>query len=227
MAIPRSFHTAVLLPNGKVLVAGGATNTGSSSNGIEIYDPTTGQFSDAGSLSVNRVQHTATLLQDGKVLLAGGEGSSSTPFTADIFDPASGTSSQVTIAPRSRNGHSATFLPEIGVLLGGGGVSSGFVYIQSRIFDPWELTVYPDIAMITPRMFHAATLLSPASDSVVFTGGMDISKTATSNAEMFEARDFRPMPGMLKARSGHAATLLNSGQVLITGGSGDLSAELY
>ena len=67
----RTSHTATLLPNGKVLVAGGYNGFGSLSS-AELYDPATGSWSPTGSLGTARDSHTATLLPNGKVLVAGG-----------------------------------------------------------------------------------------------------------------------------------------------------------
>ncbi|HKE29577.1 MAG TPA: kelch repeat-containing protein [Bryobacteraceae bacterium] len=76
----RSWHTITLLPDGKVLAAGGETDS-CSSNGCfsagtlataELYDPASGTFSPTGSMAQAREGHTATLLNDGRVLLAGG-----------------------------------------------------------------------------------------------------------------------------------------------------------
>jgi len=65
----RSFHTATLLPNGKVLVAGGDDGDNTSA---ELYDPVAGTWSSTGSLNHPRVFHTATLLNSGLVLAVGG-----------------------------------------------------------------------------------------------------------------------------------------------------------
>jgi hypothetical protein len=77
MAIPRAFHTATLLPNGKVLVAGGFFT---SHDGIfhwlssaELYDPASGTWNSTSNLSTERSSATATLLPNGKVLVAGGQ----------------------------------------------------------------------------------------------------------------------------------------------------------
>src|SRR5437660_128069 len=66
----RAEHTATLLPDGKVLVAGGYAAGWLAS--AELYDPATGTWTVTGSLATARSNDTATLLPDGKVLVAGG-----------------------------------------------------------------------------------------------------------------------------------------------------------
>src|SRR5437879_2154906 len=88
----RDFHTATLLPNGKVLVAGGVDSSFQASVSAELYDPASGTWAAAGSLNTARYQHTATLLPNGKILIAGGlDNSSHASASAELYDPASGT----------------------------------------------------------------------------------------------------------------------------------------
>ena len=119
MVSPRRNHTATLLPNGKVLIAGG-TDGSSTLTTAEIYDPSTGKFTPAGNLSVARTRHTATALSDGKILLAGGYGSGYLD-SAEVYDPNAGTFTAVsTPMSAARFQHAATLLSNGSVLLTGG-----------------------------------------------------------------------------------------------------------
>src|SRR6478672_6466076 len=77
-------HTATLLPNGKVLVAGGYNNGVEYFSSAELYDPASGTWTATGSLITGREYHTATLLPNGKVLVAGGLGANT---GTELYDP--------------------------------------------------------------------------------------------------------------------------------------------
>jgi hypothetical protein len=120
MTTPRQDFTATLLPNGKVLVAGGFDNSGRALATAELYDPASGTFTLTGSMAAPRTGHTATLLPNGKVLVAGG-------FTAELYDPATGTFSFTGGLATARTGHTATLLQSGQVLVIGGAGSSGIL----------------------------------------------------------------------------------------------------
>src|SRR5262249_31767593 len=79
--------TATLLPDGRVLIAGGSKS--------EIYDPATESFTPTGNMITNQRGFTATLLTTGKVLITGGTNGSNdccaTAASPELYDPLSGT----------------------------------------------------------------------------------------------------------------------------------------
>ncbi|MDX6698165.1 MAG: trimeric autotransporter adhesin, partial [Solirubrobacteraceae bacterium] len=83
----RNSHTATLLSDGKVLVAGGQGTSGTLAS-AELYDPATNTWSAAGTLTTPRASHTATLLSNGKVLAAGGTDDNGVLASAELYDPA-------------------------------------------------------------------------------------------------------------------------------------------
>jgi N-acetylneuraminic acid mutarotase len=230
MTTSRAGHTATVLVNGKVLIAGGRSgNTILAS--AETYDIAGGTFTaTADSMSVERQRHTATLLPNGKVLLAGGQNSISVTDTAEIYDPAtdtfSPTAGTMTIP---RDGHTATLLANGKVLIAGG-IGGDTVTARAELYDPATGKFSATGSMVTARVFHTATRL--ANGTVLIAGGFN--GTHLAGAEIYDPAtgSFRPAAGTMNAaRSSHTATLLSSGKVLIAGGSdgsGPLkSAEIY
>jgi N-acetylneuraminic acid mutarotase len=120
MNTPRIGHTASLLPDGTVLIAGGTDQNKAPVAAAEIYDPTSGQFTQTGSLATPRTNHTATNLPDGRVLIAGGY-SDHYLASAEVYDPNSKTFASVPAQMSvARSQLSASPLPDGRVLLAGG-----------------------------------------------------------------------------------------------------------
>ena len=111
----RTVHTAtLLLPSGKVLVAGGLDKNYVFAN-AELYDPAVGTFTVTGSMTVARWNHSATFLGNGKVLIAGGSDTS-----AELYDPTAGTFAATGSMTVTRYSHTATLLLSGKVLIAGG-----------------------------------------------------------------------------------------------------------
>jgi len=229
----RAFHTATLLTNGKVLVAGGwATLAGWPVwASAELYDPSARTFSATGSMTTPRVGHTSTLLPDGRVLVAGGDTivggwGNSAQAAAELYDPSTGTFQPTASMNSPRTFHTATLLNTGNVLITG-----GFTYDNGRqtsqasaeLYDPLTSTFKPTGSMITARAWHTATLLP--SGKVLIDGG------DTNTAELYDpATGTFSSTGVTPFADVETTTVLANGKVLSTiGDLGDFDnqAALY
>jgi len=233
-------HTATLLNNGMVLIAGGYATAGSQLPVTpQLYDPAAGTFTPTGSMNTPRDSSAATLLNNGTVLIVGGCcDSSRNPLTsAEIYDPVAGTFTYTAGSTSiARQYHKATLLNN-GMVLITGGISGQYGSPPTNIaelYDPAAGT-FTQIAnpMMAARWNHTATPLN--NGTVLITGGQDASFNTLASTELYD-----PVAGtftltanpMNTARAYHTATLLNGGTVLIAGcgppgASASTSAELY
>ena len=108
MTMARSGQTATLLPDGLVLLAGGATLAGA-----ELYDPSSGMFTATGDMTT-RIGQTATLLPNGLVLLGGGYNPSGGEYlaTAEVYDPSTAMFVSTGEMTAARSNQTATLLPD-------------------------------------------------------------------------------------------------------------------
>ena len=247
----RADHMAALLPNGKVLLAGGSTSSGGNSlNTAEVYDPTTQTFTALTStMTTVRVAATATLLPDGKVLFTGGGGDSGILKTAEVYDPVANTFTALTVTMTTvRGGHTATLLPNGNVLLTGGTIDTSNATIpelnSAEVYAalPPSSNTFTALTstMSSVREGLASTLLP--SGKVLITGGENGAPpghtgTTYNTAQLYDpvANTFTSLtPTMTTPREAHTSTLLPNGTVLITSGfdnqngnGGFNTAEIY
>ena len=207
-------HTATLLPNGKVLVAGGE-NAAADLASAELYDPASGTWTTTGSLVNSRSQHTATLLPNGKVLVAGGLGDGGPLASAELYDPASGTWTATGSLATARDGHTATLLPNGKVLVAGG--FNGSYFASAELYDPVSGTWTATGSLATARSLHSATLLP--NGKVLVAGGLGAGDVALASAELYDPASgtWTATGSLATARADHTATLLPNGKVLVAG----------
>jgi hypothetical protein len=235
MLEPRSGHTATLLPDGRVLVAGGMRRNQDFYRSAELFDPATGKFAATGEMQVARVGHVAVLLGSGKVLIAGGWIGHGVTDDAELYDPATGKFTVIAHMITQRGRPEATLLRDGNVLITGGGAntdSSGSSITGAEIFDAATLKFRATGSMHYARIAHTATLLSDGRVLVAGGRGSDVNATA----EIYDpkAGAFRDTGRMTTARYKHTAGLLPDGRVLIAGGSDERdwhgtlsSSEIY
>ena len=253
MTVARKNHTATLLSDGRVFLAGGWDSTGNILPSAELYDSATSTFSSTGSMATGRVGHTATLLPNGKVLLTGGEESNNPHYnpytlsTAELYDHTTGTFDPtgylmegIGYMREAHVGQTATLLPfepAMVLIIGGWPVIPWYQAGSSEIYSVdggWFGSAAESYRMIEERSDHTATLL--LDGKVLVAGGSDANGTYLDSAELYTINEldaFSATGSMATVRGGgHTATLLPDGKVLVVGGSvvdfGILSsAELY
>src|SRR5216110_1009992 len=228
----RAEHTATLLANGTVLIAGGRDAADQPLASAEIYDPATGGYTLLASpLPAPVWGHTATRLDDGTVLIAGGQRGVRYRRAAQLFDPATDTFTALGPMSTPRGRHTATLLRDGRVVVIGG--TDGVGPLASlELYDPTRRTFSrAPSALTVARQDHTATLLP---DGRVLVSGGSNASGALDSAELYDptAGTVSPAGPLNVPRTLASAALLLDGTVLVAGGqtttSEDLdSAEVY
>jgi len=236
LSTARSQHTATLLENGKVLVAGGRAGGASITGSAEIYDPATGTWSPTGSLNTPRADHIAVKLPNGKVLVAGGIITNPTArslTSAELYNPQTGTWSLTGDMSTPRQNPGAVLLQNGKVLLAAGFIQPGATFIRSaEVYDPATGQWSPAGALNSDHGDAlSATLTLLPNGKALITGGLDQVGT-TNRCELYDpaANTWTPTGDLPAARYSHAANLLPNGKVLVSGGRGGTyiaESELY
>jgi hypothetical protein len=226
MTAARDAHTATLLLDGRVLIAGGSGGLPSA----ELYDAASQTFTATGNMTIARSGHSATLLANsklpnyGKVLVAGGG-----DVIAELFDPTAGTFTATGSMVAYHIGQTATLLQNGQVLVAGGETAS------AELFNPSTGTFMATGSMTVSRSGHTATLLPDGR--VLIAGGVLAAGACctlpvpdgpgVASAELYDpvSGTFTATGSMSEGRSGHTATLLLDGTVLVNGT--DNTAELF
>jgi Ca2+-binding RTX toxin-like protein len=226
-------HTATLLPDGRVLVAGGfgggpigsTSNSQSVLNSAEIYDPATGTWTPTGALNVRRALSTAVLLPNGLVLVAGGRTCDQPPpavcagavrtATAELYNPATGTWTLTGSMTQARHTTASVLLEDGRVLVPAGFTAAGNGN-NGDVYDPATGTWSPTGNLSVGRARQGAMLLPDGRVLVVqgFNAGStnEIYNPATNTWSLAA-----PLTGFA-SRFNFAYTELPNGKVLVASG---------
>ena len=227
----------VLLSTLVVACSGGGSSSSSSSAsvcgppqvGTAVPNPTAN--------TIARTGHTATLLPNDDpnkvvVLTVGGQTVGGISAGADLYHPATSEWSSTGDLNVPRTNHAATLLAT-GVLVSGGNDSNGFMD-SAEIYDIDKRTWGVAAKMSLPRFNHSATrFLKAGNEFVLLVGGQDLNGVPVKSADLYDStqNSWSPTQDLNIVRSGHTATLLKSGDVLVVGGwnsTGPIgSVELY
>ncbi len=237
-AIPRYFHVAESLRDGRVLIAGGCIDADCTMTtaDAEIFDPTDNHFHVTASLGESRAGLASAVLADGRILLAGGCNATGCTGRAEIYDPRA-----VTLAPaapmiEARGRAATTVLSDGRVLVVGGCTTIDCAYPlnSAEVYNPSTDRWFATWTMSVSRAGHHATLLA---DGTVLVGGGCADQTCTTYLQSTEVLDpttleFTAGPDQRQPRLGAAALRLADGRVMVTQGCAgrsdcDLTVEAF
>lgn len=242
--IPRAFHTATLLSDGRVLIAGGfTTDNFHPIADAEIYDPANGTFTLTGSLNVARWGHSAVPLDDGRVLIVGGNTACCSPFyvaQTEIYDAATGQFTFGPSLPEGRGGAAASVVPLVKLQDGSVLVIGGF---RPDICGIPTETVFRIDAQATSISNLGAPLLiphgGPTTVATLLKTGEILVTSAKGNcfvadpgppySELYDpvGNTSRLTAGdILTQRVAFGAVLLNDGRYVLVGGTNSLGMFL-
>ena len=203
---PTCWHSATLLGNGLVLIAGGMSSSTEYLTTALLFDPATAQFAAIQPMLTARARHAAVLQPDGSVLMAGGFTTGGTATNAaELFQPDAGLFAKLPPMLEARAALSAELLPDGTTLLAGGFGSSGAPLANAEIYQPASGSFAGPIPMTQATAAAVAARL-PDGGVAVAGGYAASSGTPIMVAEIFVAEPFVEQPELRRSTRIYTAT---------------------
>ena len=217
LAVARAYHTASLLPDGRVMVIGGAESGGRPLASVEIYDPQKDTWSDGPDLHVARTGHTASVLPDGSVLVVGGvDADGRLSAVAERWNPSDNTWSSAGVLAEARGFQEATVLTNGDVLISGGArtMNGAVPGNPSALLELWRFA--------QARWTTAGTIPFPPYDHIAVRGRDDLVYLFGYNG-YYGSGTLAWLPResenlTVEAAEGSTITRLSDGRFLLAGG---------
>ena len=224
LPVPRIFHSATTLQDGRILLVGGSKAPNLQLTRAEIFDPANDSLSDVAPLHTPRHAHTATLLPDGRVLVVGGYNLPKQWLDdAEVYDP--NADSWTVVRPLFSHGvyHTATLMQDGRVLVVGGTIRSGpgiSATERVEIFDPQTNSWTEASPLEFDRSSHMAQLLDDGRVLVAGGGGGEDGAHPGADAVLYDpmTNTWSPSGAMITPRIFGQSVLLPDGRILVTGG---------
>ena len=224
MPVARAAHSAVALPDGRVLLIGGCVlescEAGPESGTVDAYDPDSGRIAQAGRLLGPRISAAVIPLDSGTIAIAGGWAGAAVSDQVELWDPSTGRSRRAPPLGLARSDPAAVKLADGRVLLAGGYDGRGPVDAV-EIFDPATGRLARAGSLAVARAGAGAALLPDGKVLIVGGGTGPGAREPTASAELFDPATGRSSPtgALAEARYKHGIVATGDGRVLVFGGS--------
>lgn len=231
MGEQRAWFPAVVLDDGRVLVAGGKSPkwAAGAADTAEVYNPNSNVWEWTEAMTDARFQNAMAKLPDGRVIVAGGRSIENRAIdTAEIWDPETGLWTPTLPMNQAHETMPMVSLGDGRVMVIGGADDTYAPVTTVEVYDPATNGWVEIDPMSEKRIWHTATLLSDGR--ILVTGGGKPDGPWIKTAEIFdpETELWSSAGEMSVSRAQHTATLLKDGRVLVVGGRGKrMTAEIY
>ncbi|MFA6317154.1 MAG: kelch repeat-containing protein, partial [Elusimicrobiota bacterium] len=246
MSVDRASHTATLLPDGRILVAGGfSAGCGGTCGTYTIFDPLSSAWSAPAALpSGGRYNHTASLTKDGRVFICGGQNGGAVLSSCDVFTPGYGAADAIAAGAAGQNlltgrtGHTASIVFNGDIFVTGGwnsAVNPPFIPFSERFSvdcNPPTGCWGPAAPLWEGRAYHTATTM--ANGHVMIAGGNNGKNTEANRGFLNTSEIYDPSanrmtvgPNLTSRKASFAAALRNNGSVVIQGGLGNIPTTYF